>query len=338
MTLRQAINSGWAVARRGGWMWVLAALMVAGFWLHEHDARAREQAALAEQKRQTSAQVASLERQAASELKAANQQNARAVARLEGQREKLEEREKQLRAQLKGLRANEQARLSEIAELPIGAVENQLERRLGRSGVVESGSRGVEELWSGGAKAAPEPRPATRGDAHLRKQARAIATATGTESAAAGGDDSQGPAPQAGIITHGGGQGADLSRRAFSEAPPGPAAGRAVELTSAGARKVDAAFVELDACRAERANQAQQLEACAGRAAADEAAVQRQASSIAELNQALEAKERAEKAREGEARAELRAARGTFFERLARTSEHVAIGVAIGLAAGVAIH
>ena len=50
------------------------------------------------------------------------------------------------------------------------------------------------------------------------------------------------------------------------------------------------------------------------------------------LNQALADKDRILAASDRRQKAELKIARGAFSQRLARTLEHVAIGVAIGLA------
>jgi hypothetical protein len=262
LRFKAAIHWVWARCGRAGWIWVPAALMLAGFWLHEHDARVRESVALQQQKRQTNLQVGRLERRAASEVRAANQQNAQAVRHLEAERQKLMARDRKLSARLADLEASERAQVGRIATLPIGEVERQVEQRLG----------------------------------------------------------------------------AGSGRRAgLHQEPQGRRAGLALQLTDAGARKVDEALVELDACRAERANETGQVSNCAARAAADEAALRRQAGSISELNQALKTKQQAWRAREAESQAELRAARGTFLGRLARTSEHVAIGVGIGIVVGMAV-
>jgi len=103
------------------------------------------------------------------------------------------------------------------------------------------------------------------------------------------------------------------------------------------ARKVAAAVVNLDACRSESNIEQQQFSNCQARAQADEAAIERLKSSVASLNDAIAARDKILAQQSAECKAELRAARGTFLGRLARTAEHVAIGVAMGFAIGEAV-
>ena len=100
---------------------------------------------------------------------------------------------------------------------------------------------------------------------------------------------------------------------------------------------METALVDLNACRAESKIQTQQVSNCQARAEAAEAEVKRLQSSVAGLNQALEAKDKILTQQQGECKAELRAARGTFLGRLAHTAEHVAVGLAVGVAIGVAV-
>ncbi len=127
---------------------------------------------------------------------------------------------------------------------------------------------------------------------------------------------------------------ADTAKNAAS-APANNAA--VLALTASGARKVEAALVELNACRAESGIEAQQFSTCQARAEADEAEVKRLNVSAASLNRALDAKDKILALQQSESQAELRAARGTFLGRLARLAEHVAIGMAMGVAIGVAV-
>lgn len=313
MEFGQAFNSAWELAKRGGWLGLVAAAMLGGFWLHEHDARVRAKAALEEEKRATRAEVARLKEQAAGELKTANQRDAEAVKRLKAERRSLMKKEKKLAASLAAIKTSEQARLKEIRALPLSAVESQLERRLGPE----------VEGWPGGC-GAPKPTRTGGGNVHLRGQGTAAVAVAGRGLAATAGDGSRGSAPLGAIVS----QEARAGGEFFG--------GRAVVLSSEGARKVDEAFAELDACRAERVNQSQQIQACAGRAATDEAALARQADAVEKLNEALKTKGQAWRARQAETRAELRSARGTFWQKLARTMEHVAIGVGIGVVIGMA--
>jgi len=113
--------------------------------------------------------------------------------------------------------------------------------------------------------------------------------------------------------------------------------GVALALTASGARKVETALVELNACRAENAIERQQISNGQSRAQADDATISRLNNSVASLNQALDAKDQILTRQQNECKAELRAARGTFLGRVARLTEHVAIGVAMGVAIGVAV-
>ena len=108
-------------------------------------------------------------------------------------------------------------------------------------------------------------------------------------------------------------------------------------LSASGARKVEMALVDLDACRSESQVEEQQISNCRERAATDAATIEQQGDSIGKLNQALAAKDRILARQETLYKAELQAARGTFWGRLARTSKHVAIGVMVGVAIGVAV-
>ena len=92
----------------------------------------------------------------------------------------------------------------------------------------------------------------------------------------------------------------------------------ALALTSSGARKVEAALLELHACRAQSGIEAQQIATCQARAEADEAEVKRLKVSVGGLNRALDAKDKILALQQSESQAELRAARGTFLGRLAR--------------------
>ncbi|MCL5671581.1 MAG: hypothetical protein M1423_09865 [Acidobacteria bacterium] len=106
-------------------------------------------------------------------------------------------------------------------------------------------------------------------------------------------------------------------------------------LSASGARKVETALVELDACHRESAVEQQQIANCQERAATDAETIKRQADSIGKLNQVLAAKDQILARQQAECKAELGAARGTFWGRLARASKHVLIGVAVGVVIGV---
>lgn len=134
----------------------------------------------------------------------------------------------------------------------------------------------------------------------------------------------------------GGGRGA-LGAPAGGQSPPLHEPSAALPLTASGARKVETALVELNACRAESKVQDHLISNCRARAQSDDATIARLNSSVASLNQALAAKDKILTQQAGQYKSELRAARGTFLGRLAHVTEHVAIGVGVGLAIGVAV-
>ncbi len=317
------------MASRSGWLGMLAAVVMAGFWLREHDAQVRAKAALRVEKRQSQTEVAQLERQAAQEARAAQEEQAQAMARLKAGREKAMAQEKKLAERLAALEAAEHAAVSRMATLPLGEVERQLEARLGAGEVVTFGSAAGSK-----ANVASELRQAGSNSTGLGEQASAIAQAVRLNTVTVGRDVCQNPTPRSEIIPQ---AGCPQEKLLKGRVHGGGSSEAAIGLSAAGAREVDVALAELNACRAERANQAQQLKASGARAAADEAALQRQAAATAELGRALESERQAGRARQAEAKRELKAARGTFLERLARATEHVALGVALGLVAGVAL-
>lgn len=96
-------------------------------------------------------------------------------------------------------------------------------------------------------------------------------------------------------------------------------------------RKIDAALVELDACRGESTVRDQQEVNCREQVENDTAIIDRQAASINELHQAVAAKDQILARREAELQAELKAARGSRIGRIGRTLKYVAMGVAIGV-------
>ncbi len=95
-------------------------------------------------------------------------------------------------------------------------------------------------------------------------------------------------------------------------------------------RKIDAAFVELDSCRAQSAVRDQQVANCREQNAASSAIIGQQSASMDSLQQALAAKDQIIARREAEFRVELKAARGSLFARVTRSLKYVAVGVVIG--------
>lgn len=248
-----ALARRWAPAVPAKVWLAAAALVFAGLWLQEHDARVRRAVELKRAEQQGAAEMAALESQAAAAIRQANQRNARAIAELEAERSKLARRSQKLAAQLQSLQSRQQERAREIATLPPAKLTKQLAQRLGPSSVVHNP-----------AKSTP-----ARGELTLSEQ---------------------------------------------------------------GQRQVASALAERDSCRGQNRLQAQQVSNCREQLRADAAEIRKQADSMAQLNRALDAKDRIFKQREVQFKARLKAARGTWHSRLFRAVKFVAVGMAIGAA------
>ena len=103
-------------------------------------------------------------------------------------------------------------------------------------------------------------------------------------------------------------------------------------LSEAALRQVETALVELDGCQQQAQVRDSLLGNCKQQAASSASIIDQQKASLVGLNEALADKDRILAASRQQQKAELKIARGAFSQRLARTLEHVAIGVAIGLA------
>ena len=349
--------SGWA-RKIPGWVWLGAGcLLVAAFWLHQHDARIRQQAELQQVRKQTSSQVAALEKQAGQDVERANVENAKALQQIEARRRQIEQQNRQLTAQLTRLRMQAQTQADEVATLPIEEVASRVAAQLGLKPedlAAVGGDDVVAQRSSSNAAvlARRETTPSRQGAKAQRNAAESgdrtspLQRPGGEITAAAtpGNDD---------VVAQRSSSNAAVLARNPGEKPQGQKKGPALQkpggeitavttpvvmaLTGSGARKVETALVDLNACRAESNIENQQAANCQARAEADDAAIQRLNGSVASLNQALKAKDRVLGRQASEYKAELRAARGTFFGRLAHATEHVAIGMAVGVAIGVAL-
>jgi hypothetical protein len=175
-TARRVLAALPALWRPAGWalaiplkVWVAAAALIfAGLWLQEHDARVRAAAELQRVKQQTTQQVAVLHSQAEAAVRTANRQNAAAVASLEAQRRKLVQRADQLTAQLESLRQEQQKRDQEIAATPAKELTEQLTKQLGPGSVVRSASQpqtGPSQAQRQGSAAGTPPLPERPGPA-----------------------------------------------------------------------------------------------------------------------------------------------------------------------------
>ncbi len=113
-----------------------AALLFAGLWLEDHDAKVREAAELRQAGQQAAQRVAALEAQAEAALRQANENNAAVVAQLETRRHALAQQASNLAAQLEALRQKQAARQAKLVALPASELARNLSDQLGPSSVV----------------------------------------------------------------------------------------------------------------------------------------------------------------------------------------------------------
>jgi hypothetical protein len=125
------------------------ALLALACWWYEHDAHLRQAGALGELKKQTEANISQLQAQASAAVRQANQEHAQQMAQLEIERQKSERDAAALRRRLGALQADQQARLAQVAALPIPELANRLAARLGLdAGDLKTGA-GTPESGSG---------------------------------------------------------------------------------------------------------------------------------------------------------------------------------------------
>lgn len=345
MTLRQAANT--AAERLAatfnpalkalGPVWLTAAaLMFFGLWLAEHNASVRRAAELAETKKQAAAAVSQLQARASQAERQANVQNAQAVENLEAQRKKLDERARELDRLAAALEQQERKSASQAAAMTSQEVLKELEERLGPGGIAESGL-GAGDLGLGKAEGRSQ-KPEGRSEESEEMQnlpprfARPFGDSPITNHRPPIGNSSI--ANRHSAIENRQSQSApSLHPPAPSPEPPVP--GPALSLSEAGARQIESALAELDACRGQSKVAAEQLGTCRQQGAVTMAIADEQKASLAKLNDALQAKDQILAERETEFRAQLKAARGSWPQRLFHTLEHVGIGVVIGVGLAV---
>ncbi len=104
------------------------------------------------------------------------------------------------------------------------------------------------------------------------------------------------------------------------------------QLSDQALRKIDTALVELDSCQKQAAVRDQEAVNCQQQATASQAIIAEQKVSIDKLNAALSDKDQILAREQQSTKEQMKIVRGTFAERTIRVAEHVAIGVAVGLA------
>jgi hypothetical protein len=98
-------------------------------------------------------------------------------------------------------------------------------------------------------------------------------------------------------------------------------------------RKVETAFTELDSCREQSAVKDQQVANCRQQLNSSAAIADRLDDSLRQLNEAIRLKDEILARRETEHQAELKAARGSRWERFRKAVTYVAVGVVAGVVA-----
>ena len=273
-------------------------------WSCEHRARQREAAEAQQAKKQAAEQISQLEKQAASAVRDA-QQSGQAAKELEGQRQQLARDADGLRQSLDSLRDQELVRANELASLTTEEVVKRVAARLQEQGI---GKEAVSSQLSAFSK------NADRGSAQ-KILSPLTRPAAADENAPAGH-----PLPQGGEGTR---------QDPSAHLPTSPSA--ALVLSDQGVRKVDSAFVELDACRQQSQVMAQQVSNCDQRAKLDSALEEQQAGTISRLNAALADKDQILARNEAAHRAELKAVRGTWRTRFYHAVEIFAGGFIAGV-------
>jgi len=103
-------------------------------------------------------------------------------------------------------------------------------------------------------------------------------------------------------------------------------------LSEQGLRKIDTALVQLDSCQKQVAVRDQEATNCQQQTGAASAIISQQKGALDKLNAALADKDQILAREEQSHKEELKIVRGTWTQRVVRVAEHVAIGVAIGVA------
>jgi len=325
-----------SLAARVPWRIVLggAGVLFVAIWLLEHDARLRREVELGQLKQQTAAQVTELRTRADAALRAANEENARAIESLEARRRRLEREAEELRQRLVSLREEERARVGQVATLPASELEQRVAARLdpGSFATRDSGlgtrDSGLKEQASGVGDRVSEGRDSGLGtrDSEVKEQSPSPQhLAPSTQPPAPG------IRPSADGLTPGTPPVPSPESQVPSPEPRVPSP--EFVLTEEGARRVETAFLELEACREQSAVKDGALGNCQEQVATQAAIAGEMRKSLDDLNQAIRLKDEIAARTEALHRAELRAARGSWGSRFLRAVEYVGLGVVIGLVA-----
>ncbi len=287
--------------------------ILSSIWWLERNAHLRSEGALQEIQRQTKAEISALRTQADAAVRDANESNARAVSELEASRRLLQTQSQDLRQKLATLETAERNRVEQVAALPAQEIWKRLGEQLGEGAIGQKESE-VRSQVRFQVRSGSDHRTPEIGESEGKK----------TESRNQNSENSgTGQNSQSKIQ--------NLETK-IASSDSCLLTTDSCSLTELGARQVETALVELDSCREQSSVQFEQLGVCQREGVAEAAMVEQQKSSIAQLNLALQDKDKILAKRETEFKAEMKVARGTWVSRLTHVAEHVAIGVAIGFA------
>ena len=340
-TIADTVKAGllWARGRLA-----LIALILLGasapLWLLEHDARVRREVELRQVRRQAAEQIAELRARAATALRDA-EASAQRAQELEARRRRLEREEADLRSAIADLKAQEHARLQEVAALPFPTLAARLRSQLAPDSIVTRHARlatrdsgfGVRD--SGGGKSEnrnskTENRQPSESRQHLPSVSGQLPVQADDAARGQGAHNPECPIQDSKSLS------AKSRARSFALRGPSPdlrISNPEVVLTERGARAVAAALIERDACREQSLAKDGLLTHCAEQAAASGAVIEEMTRSLAGLKEAVRLKDELQSRSEAAHRAELKAARGSRLKRFGRALEYVAAGVAVGVVA-----
>jgi hypothetical protein len=317
-------------------------------WSCERQARQREAVEARQEAKQAAQEISRLQKQASSAVRDARE-NAAAAHELEAQQQQLAREAAGLRQSLESLRQQELARANEVATLPTSEVVSRVASRLGEQGtgnreqgteqqeqVTGNREQGIEQQEQGSRMRALNPLTRLgeqgtgnreQGTEQQEQGSRMRALDPLTRLALAGESASAShPLPQGGEGKNGPGGEGKSGPGGEGQGSPG-----ALVLSEAGARKVEAAFLELDSCRQQAQVLGQQVSNCEQREQLASSIQEQQSGTVVKLKAALADKDQALERSEQERRAELEAARGHSRAHLLRTLAIFAGGILAGV-------
>ncbi len=292
-------------------------------WSCEREGRLRQKLETEQVRQRAEEDAARLEARAAANLREARAQQEAARRDYESRRARLEREAAGLRERLTSLRQQEAARVAEVAALPLPQVVERVRARLGNIGIRDSGFGAREQTGIGDQALGIRETAGTR-DSGLGTGAKSASVELPLNGTAASSANTRNPAPHTQPPVP-----SPDSRVASPESRiPSPVV---LSLTEAGARAVETAFVELEACRAQSAAKDAELDNCRALGQTHQSLITQQDITIKKLNAVLADKDQILARREEAHRAELKLARGTRGSRFLSARKYLAAGVVVGV-------